>query len=181
VILGHAIMRIWMGDQVYADNNVLLILVLGYLPLFTQQATYHILLGLGAHGLAGTAALIGSLVGAGLSILFVGVLGWGIEGAALATAIPVFAVNLCVLPYAGCRAAGLPLLRYLRESVLSPLLSVIPFGVVLFAARVWLFDDPKAQLLAGLFLGAPVLAVCYWSFMPADLKQRILHRRSFLP
>jgi O-antigen/teichoic acid export membrane protein len=181
LILGRAIMRVWMGDQIYADNNVLLILVLGYLPLFTQQATYHILLGLGSHGLAGAASLIGSLAGAGLSILFVGVLGWGIEGAALATAIPVFAVNLCVLPYAGCRAAGLPLLRYVRESVVSPLLSVVPFGVVLVAARVWLFDDPKAQLLVGLFVGAPVLAACYWSFMPAHFKQTIFRRRSFLP
>jgi O-antigen/teichoic acid export membrane protein len=180
-ILGGAIMRVWMGDQVYADNNVLLILVLGYLPLFTQQATYHILLGLASHGLAGSASLIGSLVGAGLSIWFVGVLRWGIEGAALATAIPVFAVNLCVLPYAGCRAAGIPLLRYMRESVVSPLLLAIPFGVVLFAARVWLFEDPKAQLLVGLFVGAPVLAVCYWSFMPAHFRQRIIRRRSFLP
>ena len=115
----------------------------GILPLFTQQATYHILMGLASHGLAGVASLIGSLVGAGLSILFVGVLGWGIEGAALATAIPVFVVNICVLPYAGCRAARLPLLRYLRESVVSPVLSVIPFALVLLAARVWLLDDPR--------------------------------------
>jgi O-antigen/teichoic acid export membrane protein len=180
LILGRAIVGVWMGDPAYADNNVLLVLVLGYLPLLAQQATYHILLGLASHGLAGAASLIGSAVGAALSILFVAVLGWGIEGAALATAIPVFAVNLCVLPYAGCRAAGLPLSRYLRESVVSPLLSAIPFGVVLLAARLWLFDDPKAQLLVGLFAGAPTLAAVYWCVMPVGLKQRILRRRAVL-
>src|SRR5262249_42866693 len=77
LILGRAIVGVWMGDPVYGDNNVLLILVLGYLPLFAQQATYHILLGLASHGLAGAASMIGSVLAAGLSILFVGVLGWG--------------------------------------------------------------------------------------------------------
>src|SRR5436309_4965688 len=146
LILGRAILRVWMGGQAYADNDVLLILVLGYLPLFAQQATYHILLELASHGLAGTASLVGSTLGAVLSILFVGVFRWGINGAALATAIPVFVVNLCVLPYAGCRAARVPLLRYLRETLPTPLLSVVPFALVLLAARAWLPDDAKAQL-----------------------------------
>ena len=181
VILGRAIMRVWMGDEAYADNHVLLILVLGYLPLFAQQATYHILLGLASHGLAGAASMIGALVNAALSIWFVGVLGWGIEGAALATAIPVFIVNVCVLPYAGCRAARLPLLRYLRESAVVPVLSIIPVALVLLAARVWLPDDAKTQLLVGLPAAASVLAVVYWHVVvPVDLRQRILRRTHLL-
>lgn len=181
LITGGALMRVWMGDRSYADNNVLLILVIGYLPLFAQQPTYHILLGLASHGLAGMASLIGSIVGAVLSILFVGGFRWGIDGAALATAIPVFLVNLCVLPYAGCRAARLPLLRYLRETLLTPLLSVVPFAVVLLAARAWLPDDARAQLVVGLLAGAPVLAVVYWfTAVPAHLKQRILRSRQRL-
>jgi len=180
MIVGPAILRVWMGNQSYADNNVLFILALGYLPLFAQQATYHILLGLASHGLAGTVSLIGSIAGAIMSILFVGVFGWGIDGAALATAIPVFLVNLSVLPYAGCRAAQLPLLRYLRESLLSPVLSVIPFAVVLLGARAWLPDNASAQLLVGLFAGALVLAAVYWlTAMPAHLKQRILGSKPF--
>jgi O-antigen/teichoic acid export membrane protein len=179
VILGPALMRVWMGDEAYAGNNVLLILVLGYLPLFAQQATYHILLGLASHGLAGAASLVGSLVGAGLSILFVAVLGWGIEGAALATAIPVFVVNLSVLPYAGCRAAGIPLLHYLRESLFLPLLSVIPFAAVLLTTRAWLVDDARAQVLVGLLAGTPALILIYWcTAVPVHLKQRIFRWRS---
>jgi O-antigen/teichoic acid export membrane protein len=175
LILGGAILRVWMGDWSFANNNVLLILVIGHLPLFAQQPTYHILLGLASHGLAGTASLIGSILGAVLSILFVGVFGWGIDGVALATAIPVLFVNLCVLPYAGCKAAQLPLLRYLRETLPTPLLSVVPFAIVLFAARAWLPEDAKAQLLVGLLAGGPCLAVVYWfTAVPAHLKRRIL-------
>lgn len=178
LVLGGAILRVWMGDRSYADNHVLPILVLGYLPLFAQQPTYHILLGLASHGLAGTASLIGSVVGAVMSILFVGVFHWGIDGAALATAIPVFLVNLCVLPYAGCRAARLPLLRYLRESLPTPLLSVVPFAAVLLAARVGLPDDAGSQLLVGLLAGAPFLGVVYWfTAVPAHLKKRLLRWR----
>ena len=178
LILGGAILRVWMGDWSFANNNVLTILVIGYLPLFAQQPTYHILLGLASHGLPGMASLIGSIVGAVMSILFVGVFGWGLDGAALATAIPVLLVNLCVLPYAGCRAAQLPLLRYLRETLPTPLLSVVPFAIVLLAVRAWLPDDARAQLLAGLLAGAPCLAVVYWfTAVPAHLKQRILRWR----
>lgn len=178
LILGGAILRVWMGDRSYVDNNVLPILVIGYLPLFTQQPTYYILLGLASHGLAAMGYLIASIVAAVLSILFVGVFRWGIDGAALATAIPVFLVHLCVLPYAGCRAARLPLLRYLRETLPTPLLSVVPFAVVLLAARAWLPDDARAQLLVGLLAGAPCLAVVYWfTAVPTHLKQRILRWR----
>jgi O-antigen/teichoic acid export membrane protein len=178
LILGGPILRVWMGDRSYADNNVLPILVIGYLPLFAQQPTYHILLGLASHGLAGMASLIGSIVGAVMSILFVGVFSWGIDGAALAAAIPVFLVNLCVLPYAGCRAAQLPLLRYLRETLPIPLLSVVPFAIVLLVARAWLADDAMAQLLAGVLAGVPSVAVVYWfTAVPVHLKQRILRWR----
>ena len=178
LILGRAIITVWMGDRAYAENNVLLILVLGYLPLLAQQATYHILLGLASHGLAGTASLVASAVGAGLSILFVGVFGWGIEGAALATALPVFAVNICVLPYAGCRATGVLLRHYFRQSVVSPLLSVVPFAVVLIVARVWLADDPQAEVFVGLFAGISVLSVVYWyTVVPTSLKQKLVRRR----
>lgn len=178
LILGRALLRFWMGDQAYADNHVLQILVLGYLPFLAQQATYFILLGLASHGLAGVASLSASIVSAALSILFVAVLGWGIDGAALATAVPLFVVNLCVLPYAGCRAADVPLLRYVRESVVSPLFSVIPFAVVLLTARASFPDEPKTQLLVGLLVGSSVLTAVYWhTVVPLDLKQRISHWR----
>jgi O-antigen/teichoic acid export membrane protein len=177
LIMGDAILLVWMGDRSYADSNVLPILVVGYLPLFAQQPTYHILVGLASHGLAGMASLIGSIVGAIMSILFVGVFGWGIEGAALATALPVFLVNLLVLPYAGCKAARLPLLRYLRESLPSPLLSVAPFAIALLVARAWLPHDATAQLLGGLLAGLPTLALVYWfTAVPDQLKTRILRR-----
>ncbi|MDO8480153.1 MAG: lipopolysaccharide biosynthesis protein [Candidatus Rokubacteria bacterium] len=177
LILGQALLRVWMGDRSYADNHVLLILVLGYLPLFAQQATSFILFGLASHGLTGAASLSGSLLGAGLSILFVGMLGWGIDGAALAAAIPIFVVNLCVLPYAGCRAVHIPLLRYVRDSIVSPLFSVIPFAAVLLTVRLSFPGKPTAQLLVGLFAGSLVLAPVYWhTLVPVDLKQRISRR-----
>jgi hypothetical protein len=58
------------------------------------------------------------------------------------------------------------------------MLSVIPFAVVLLAARAWFPDEPKAQLLVGLSAGSSILAAVYWhTAVPADLKQRISHWR----
>jgi O-antigen/teichoic acid export membrane protein len=174
LILGPAILRVWMGAPGYGDDNVLLILAIGYLPLLAQQPTYHILLGLASHGLAGVASLIGAVAGGVMSIVFVAVLGWGIEGAALATAVPVFLVNAFILPYAGCRAARLPVPRYIRASALGPVAAVIPFALALVGARAWLPDDPGAQLVVGGLAGAPVLAAVYWvTAIPTGLKQRL--------
>lgn len=175
VILGHKIIELWMGSGKYADTDVLMILVLGYFPLFAQQATFHVLLGLASHGLAGTASFVGALLSLVLTLLFVGVFHWGISGAAAATAIPVALVNVFVLPYAGCRAVGVPLRRYVSESIRGPIVLTLPFAGVLAASRIFVGGKPWQTLLAGLGVGVPMLLVMYWrSVLPAHIKDRLL-------
>src|SRR5262249_48710839 len=68
LILGTPLLRVWMGNK-YADTFVLTVMVLGYLPLFAQQTTYHILMGLASHGRVGVASLTASIIGAVLTLL----------------------------------------------------------------------------------------------------------------
>ena len=54
-------------------------------------------------------------------------------------------------------------------------------AVVLFAARVWLSEDPPTQVFVGLFAGISVLTVVYWhNVVPTGLKHRLLRRRPLI-
>ena len=173
VVMGGPILRLWMGGD-YADPTVLIILVMGYLPFFAQRGTWHVLLGVGAHGLPALASLVGAVATVALSFLFLGVADSGLPGAALAVALPIGLVNLLVLPYAGCRAVGIAPSRYWLDSLRGPVVTVLPFGAVLLASRLVFADRPLLALLAGLLVGGPVLLITYWRFvLPSGLKARL--------
>jgi O-antigen/teichoic acid export membrane protein len=173
LIMGSPLLRRWMGDE-FADPTVLMILAAGYLPFHVQRSTYHFLLGIGKHGRAALATLIASVVTVGLCFVFVGVLGWGVIGAAIAVAVPVGFVNLVVIPWVGCRVVGIPVLKYWSQCVGGPVMSVLPFAGVLMASRLMLPERPYVSLAVGMAVGGPVLLVVYWrSALPAGLKTRL--------
>jgi O-antigen/teichoic acid export membrane protein len=176
LILGEQILHLWMGER-YDNPVVLTILVLGYLPLFAQQGTYHILLGLASHGLAGLASLVGALVGAALTFLFVYGFHWGITGAAVATAVPVAVVNLLILPYAGCRAVGIPLRQYAVRCLVAPVAISLPFAGTLLASRIYVAGPAWRPLVVGLGIGVPVVAITLWLLaLSAGLKRQVQTR-----
>src|SRR5262249_51649038 len=156
-----SLLDVWMGSK-YARAAVLAIMVLGYLPLFAQQATYHILLGLASHGLAGFSSLCGALIGAILTDVFVNVFHWGVAGAALAMSIPIAAVNLIVLPYCGCRAADVRLDRYFYDSMIVPLSLMAPLGIAFVLVRVAAPPDSLLRLCIAGAVAVPIVGVIAW-------------------
>lgn len=177
LILGSPLLRVWMGDAIFAESHVLPILVIGYLPLLAQQATYHVLIGTASHGTAGVASMLGAGLSALLAFLFVVVLKWDVTGAALAMAIPVALVNLFVVPFSGCRAVGLSMRRYLQSGLVGPLVSVLPFAALLLLGRFVLGSDPKVVLFGSLMMGLPALAVVYWRVaLPPHVKKSMRTR-----
>ncbi len=175
-ILGRPILHAWMGEA-YADPTVLTILVVGFTPYFVQLITWHVLLGLGAHGLPSIADFVGSLVSVGLLILLVGYWNWGLVGAAISLALPVALVNTVVYPLAGCRVIELTFLRYVSKSLPGPMLAIIPFVGVLMACKTWLADRPVVCLLTGAVAGGLVLLPVYWHMaLPPNVKRKLILR-----
>lgn len=160
-ILGDSVLSVWMGAN-YAESPVLRILVLGYLPLLFQQGTYHILLGTASHGRVAFASLISAGVGVGLSMLFVWVFHWGIAGAALATAIPLGLTNTLVVPVIGYRIIGSAIPRFFMGAYVLPLLSSIPYVLILLLIRYSGFSDVRLQVLSGAVFGLPVMLLAIW-------------------
>ena len=100
-----------------------MVLALGNLPAVILLPALSILQGMNLHGRPGVAYLTASIVSVGVGILAVGPLGWGLAGAALAVTMPILIASVFYVPAYACRHLGLSLRRYLRESLLAPVLS----------------------------------------------------------
>jgi O-antigen/teichoic acid export membrane protein len=177
-ILGGPFLRLWMGPE-YAQALLVVILCLGSLASITQQPVVSVLFGLNAHGRAGLANFAASLCAAGLAYLAVGVLHWGLIGAALAVSIPLVASSAIYVPALACRRLELPFSRYLRQVWGTPLMACLPFAACLVAGRILFANQPLLAIAAGPALGSPLLALVYYrQVLPPSLKAKIAARLS---
>jgi len=173
VIMGDPILHVWMGSR-YEQGLVLGILAVGQLAEMTCQPLISILTGMNLHGKLGFMNLGVAIFSVLLGIISVGVLGWGLVGAAISLALPVLIVNGIYMPIHACRRLGMPLGQYMVATSKGPLLCSIPFAACLVAARMIWPDSPVVALGAGLATGGTVLALLYWRYaLPPSLRQRI--------
>jgi O-antigen/teichoic acid export membrane protein len=177
-IFGDPILRLWMGPR-YEQGLVLAILALGNLPFFIQMPTMSILTGMALHGRPGVAYLVASIAAAGMGALALGVMGWGLPGAAVSVTLPMVIASGGYVPVYACRHIGLPLRRYLLESMLTPVLCAIPFAGVLLACRIAFSNSPLMSVACGTAAGGAVLLPLYWRYaMPSSIKQRLVRNRA---
>lgn len=173
---GGALVRLWMGES-YEAPLVMALLAIGHLPSFAHRGTFRILTGMDRHGRAALAEMIAAVSSVILGVLFVGVFGWGLAGAALAVGVAV-AVGGGLVPAAqACAALGVPLARYVREVVLPPFVAVIPLAVCLWVARLTWRDAPWTQLLVGSAAGGAILLPIYWRYVLPERAKQSLGRR----
>jgi O-antigen/teichoic acid export membrane protein len=174
IILGDAVLEVWMGPH-YQLGPVLTILAFGAVLPMTQQPAASILIGMNRHGVLAATALIAAVCGTILAILLIDGFNLGLTGAAIAVAGAMSGGGL-VIPFAACKAVELPVSTYLREVYSRPLAAMVPFTAALTAA---LYASPVAlsQLMVGVALGAAVLAATYWYWVfPPQLRQRIVQK-----
>jgi hypothetical protein len=127
-----------------------------------------------AHGRAGIARFVASVFSAGLTVLVLGYLKWGIVGAAVAVTLPLTVMNVVYLPLLVCRRVGLDLRRYFLSVTTKPALHVLPFAICLVAARLVFQNKPLTGLILGGTAGGAILAVLYWRYvLPERIKMRV--------
>jgi len=183
-IMGGPILQVWMGER-YAQGPVLAILALGYLGLLSQVGTQAVMTGLNAHGRPALANFVAAVCAAGLAAVALGVLEWGLIGAALSAAIPLSAANGVYLPLYACRRLSMSMREYLNQTWRTPLSCCAPFGACLILARLMLADQPWLCLATGCIGGGVMLAGLYWRYaLPESLKERVygtINRRRSRP
>ncbi|MDM8008511.1 MAG: oligosaccharide flippase family protein [Phycisphaerae bacterium] len=163
-IMGDPLLHIWMGPR-YQLGWVLAILAIGHLTEMTRQPVMGILAGLNAHGRLAIAGLAAALCSVVLGFLAVGILGWGLVGAAVSVALPLALVNGVYVPVYACRRVAMPLRRYLAEINRGPLLCAIPFAAILLLGRVYCADNAYRALLYGAGGATLILSLLYWKYV----------------
>ncbi len=176
-VMGGPVLAVWMGRDYPEAHWVLVALALGNLTVVAQMPVWSMLYGLNAHGRAGFVNLVAAIAAIGLAVLALGVWRQGLVWASLSVAVPVALCNGLYVPLAICRKLRMSTKDYVWRAFRMPVACVIPFGLVLFAARVALDDRPIAALLAGMGAGGLVLAGVYWRFIVGEsLRARITAR-----
>jgi O-antigen/teichoic acid export membrane protein len=178
VIFGGPVMQLWMGPR-YADDWVPAILAVGHLPVLVQLPTISILAGLNAHGRAGVARFVASVISVALNVLVLKYLKWGLVGTAIAVTLPLAVLNLLDIPRLICRRVALGVWRYFLAVTLKPVLLGLPFAACLASARMVFRTRPLAGLAWGLAVGGIVMGSLYWRYVVPDrVKARISHLRT---
>ncbi len=126
LVIGETFINLWMGPQYGpASGQVLTILTCGYFGFLSQFVANAIFVGLGKLKLIAYVNIGLAVLTLGLSILLVR---WfGINGAALGTAIPLIITGSIFFPIYICRTLKLSLLHYIGKSYVRPLLASLPF------------------------------------------------------
>jgi O-antigen/teichoic acid export membrane protein len=174
VVFGDAVMQLWMGRR-YANGLLPAILAIGYLAVLVQQPVLNILAGMNAHGRAGIARFVASVCSAGLTVLMLGYLKWGIAGAAVAVTLPLTTMNIVYLPLLICRKVGLDVRRYFLSVIAGPAVHILPFAICLVVARLIFQTQPLLGLALGGSVGGAILATSYWRYvLPERICVKIL-------
>lgn len=172
-IMGGPLVRLWMGAE-YQAPVVLAVLAIGHLLPLAQRPAFCILIGMHRHGIPAVAEALAAAASIGLGILFIGMFGWGLLGAALAIALPVTIGGGVAVLVSACRVFKVPIADYTRRLVPGPVAAVVPFALALAAARWFCEGTPLVGLAIGLGGGGLLLAGVYWRWvLPESLKRRI--------
>lgn len=156
IILGEIFIDLWMGPEFAVDAAaVLLILAITQIFSSPHNSIASILYGTGKHKTLAFMRIGEGISNVILSVILVGPL--GIVGVAIGTAIPHIAIMGIALPIYTCRLLGIPLSRYIKESMTGPLLNTIPF--VIGALLIREFAPPESLLL--FFVGIAGLCAVY--------------------
>ena len=158
MIMGKAFIGIWMGEE-YMDpsGTVLMILMFSHFFALSQYSARSALFGLEKHRVPALAEGMTALANLGLSLILVRP--YGIYGVALGTTIPLLVLKAVFYPVYTCRAMKLSFWKYTRQVFTVPVLTSIPFGLILYLFSRFLYPTSFPAFLlevatAGLvFLG----------------------------
>jgi len=174
VFFGDWILKLWMGRG-YANSLIPAILAVGSFVAIAQRPVFNILVGLNAHGRAGMAQLTASLCSAGLVVLVLGPLGLGLVWAAVGVMLPIAVTNMIYLPHLICSCLGCSTGRYMMNTMLWPLVHVLPFALCLALCRALSHGQHWYAVVCVLVAGSVFLSALYWRIvLPKGLKRLLV-------
>jgi O-antigen/teichoic acid export membrane protein len=173
IIFGGQVLLVWMGKN-YEQAELIAILAIGHLMTIGNRPVVNLLTGIGAHGRPAVANLLAAILSVIICLITVGILHWGLIGAALSVGLSLMAVDGMFLPLYACKRLNVPTLSFFRDSWLKPILLAIPLIICLLAIRALFSQKPVTAILLGLASGGIVIGITYWKWVvPAPERIKI--------
>lgn len=149
-LLGPEFLQLWVGPAYRAHSSgILILLTLTVLAFALAVCCTQVLYGMGRHRFNAVANLLEAGCNLGLSLLLAQ--RFGAMGVAWGTVIPAVGFEAIVLPYYTIRQIHLPVVRYLRQVILHPLLVGAP-------TVVWFWAWDRSGRVQGWSLFSAVVA-----------------------
>lgn len=162
IVMGKSFIGLWMGSS-YAETagGVLTILAVGRIIWLAQSSTGNILLGVGKHRVTTLLNLATGLLGIVASLE----LGraYGVYGVALGSSIAIGIVQLFVMPAYVVKVFGIDLRTYISEAYLRPLVSSVPYTLILLLMQIFFMPRTIIVFFVEMFVALIVYIVSvYW-------------------
>lgn len=138
ITLGNEFISLWMGTGYEESYPILRLLAAAQLGSVASFPCFILLMGLGKVRFLALMAFLEGIVNLSLSLMFIRVFNFGIQGVALGTLIPMLIVSSVLVPAYACHAVHYSLSDFTRATVvrwgMATLLFLTP---CLLAARFW--------------------------------------------
>ncbi len=167
IILGKSVIKAWVGPRYVSSYSILLILLIPSTLYFAQGTSTRILFGMSRHRTLAVVVLLEGIANVILSVALIRP--YGIVGDAIGTAIPLSCTALFFLPRHLCRQLGVPMWRFVRESLLYPALLCIPMMLALIVMQHFFYAHGYRQLVLNLLVGLATYSVgLLWLFFTRE-------------
>lgn len=164
-IMGGTLIELWMGPR-YPNNEVMLILAVGFVLPVSQSVVLRVLIGINEHGriaIISLGVVLACLaVGATIIHFFVG---WSLEAVALLTAVPFTIANGVLVPIYGCNRLDISLGLYLKRVFIVPVMCGVIYGGCLVLIHIFMSGGVISVLLVSGIMSLFVLSGLYWMFL----------------
>jgi O-antigen/teichoic acid export membrane protein len=161
LIMGKNFIILWMGEG-YGEGSALVLTILTIGTLFTiwENIINSVLFGISRHHIIAWLRAVEAVVKIVLCILFIKM--WGIVGVALANTLSHILFMGVILPLLVCRDLNMPIGTYVRESIIHPIVSCLPFALCCYFLNVYLPATNLAVFFLSVAFIMPVFICSAW-------------------
>ncbi len=180
IVMGREFLTIWVGEK-FSDPTivgslatVLAILTAGHGLMLAQHSNFLVLTGRGEHGIFGALAAVTAVFCVAGSVFAVRVLGWGLEGIAWSSFVPMVLVSGLIVPIYFNRRMKITTRESLACVWWPALAGSLPGVALILAWKILCPPDSWIALLGVIAACAAVTCLCAWLFSIDSAERRRL-------
>jgi O-antigen/teichoic acid export membrane protein len=173
-IYGDQILALWMGKD-YASKDLMMILSAGTLLSMGQDSSIRILMGMNRHGRISIIALFTLMTAFAIGLLYTGISNLALTTAALLFVVPMSLVYGLLVPAYTCRVLEISYVSYLFQSLILPVIYLLPFFSLLFYSRYFFELNNHVDALFCFIVAVIVTLGIYFVYLlPCRLQRKCL-------